>query len=55
MMQEFTANNCDEHMTELLNKLRMKRNEMVHSEERNTDLSDMEIKECIDYICGLEE
>ena len=55
MMQEFTANNCDEHMTEVLNKLRMKRNEMVHSEERNTDLSDEEIKECIDYICGLEE
>ena len=55
MMQDFTINYTDEHMTELLNKLRMKRNEMVHPEDRNTELSDSEIRECIDYICGLEE
>ena len=55
MMQDFTINYADEHMTELLNKLRMKRNEMVHPEDRNTELTDSEIKECIDYICGLEE
>ena len=55
MMQDFTINYADEHMTELLNKLRMKRNEMVHPEDRNTELSDSEIRECIDYICGLEE
>ncbi len=54
MMQDFTVNYSDEHMTELLNKLRMKRNEMVHQEDRNTELTDDEIKECIDYICGLE-
>ena len=54
MMQDFTVNYSDEHMTELLNKLRMKRNEMVHQEDRNTELSDDEIRECIDYICGLE-
>ena len=55
MMQDFTINYADEHMTELLNKLRMKRNEIVHPEDRNTELTDSEIKECIDYICGLEE
>ncbi|MCR5308685.1 MAG: Holliday junction branch migration DNA helicase RuvB [Bacilli bacterium] len=54
MMQDFTVNYSDEHMADLLNKLRMKRNEMVHQEDRNTELSDDEIKECIDYICGLE-
>ena len=54
MMESYTNANCDEHITELLNKLRMKRNDLVHPSERDIDLSDSDIIECIEYICGLE-
>lgn len=54
MMEIYCNENCDEHITEVLNKLRMKRNDMVHPSERDIELSDEEIMECIEYICGLE-
>ena len=36
-----------------LQKLRMKRNNIVHSEKNNVDLTLEEIKYCIDYICKM--
>lgn len=54
MMEAYTNANCDEHITELLNKLRMKRNDLVHPSDREINLSDSDITECINYICGLE-
>ena len=36
-----------------LQKLRMKRNNIVHSEKNNVDLMLEELKYCIDYICKM--
>ena len=36
-----------------LKKLRMKRNNIVHSEKNSVDLTLEEIKCCIDYICKM--
>ncbi len=36
-----------------LQKLRMKRNNIVHSEKNNVDLTLEELKYCIDYICKM--
>lgn len=36
-----------------LQKLRMKRNNIVHSEKNNVDLTLEELKYCIDYICKI--
>lgn len=47
------SNNYDPHTPELLNKLRKKRNNIVHSEKVSCQLTDEEIKECIEYICNL--
>ena len=55
MMDVYCENNCDEAMTSLLNKLRMKRNDFVHPNDRELELEDSEIMECIEYICGLED
>ncbi len=43
----------DPHTPKVLNKLRMKRNNIVHSEKNNVDLTLEELKYCIDYICKL--
>ena len=50
MMQDFTINYADEHMTELLNKLRMKRNNIVHAERKEVEMSIEEIQECINLL-----
>lgn len=39
----------------LLNKLRMKRNNIVHSEQNNVELSEENIRDCINYICKLDK
>ena len=47
------SNNYDPYTPKLLNKLRKKRNNIVHSEKISCELTDDEIKECIEYICNL--
>ena len=43
----------DENIPMLLNKLRMQRNGIVHSEKSNETLTIDELKWCIDYICKM--
>ena len=50
MMQDFTINYADEHMTELLNKLRMKRNSIVHAENSKVEMSIEDIEMCISIV-----
>ena len=46
-------NDYDPHTPRILNKLRMQRNGIVHSEKCNEELSMEELKFCIDYICKM--
>lgn len=46
-------NNYDPYTPKILNKLRMQRNGIVHSEKSKDALTVNEIKWCIDYICNL--
>ena len=46
-------NNYDPYTPQLLHKLRMQRNSIVHSERNGTSMSVDEIKQCINYICTL--
>lgn len=39
----------------LLNKLRMKRNNIVHSEQSTVELSEEDIRYCINFICKLDK
>ena len=41
-------------MVNLLNKLRMKRNNIVHAEQNNVDLTKEELQKCIKYILDIE-
>ena len=45
----------DKKISRLLNKLRMTRNEIAHGAKNAINISDSEIKECVDYICALGE
>lgn len=47
------GNDYDPYTPSVLNKLRMKRNNIVHSEKNSVDLTLEEIKYCIDYICKM--
>lgn len=47
------GNDYDPYTPSALNKLRMKRNNIVHSEKNNVDLTLEELKYCIDYICKM--
>lgn len=47
------ANNYDPYTPKVLNKLRMKRNNIVHSEKNSVDLTLKELQYCIDYICKM--
>lgn len=49
------ADDYDTYTPNLLHRLRMKRNNIVHSEKNNVELSDSDIKSCINYICGLDK
>jgi transcriptional regulator with XRE-family HTH domain len=42
-------------MVPLLNKLRMKRNSVVHAEQSDVDLSEGELKSCIRYVLDIEK
>lgn len=50
------ANNYDPYTPRVLNKLRIQRNGIVHSEKKKNgdDLTPDEINFCIDYICGMK-
>ena len=48
------GNNFDPHTPAMLNKLRLQRNSIVHSERVEKPMSDEEIKRCIDYICSFK-
>ena len=47
------GNDYDPYTPSVLNKLRMKRNNIVHSEKNKVDLTLEELKYCIDYICKM--
>lgn len=47
------GNDYDPYTPKILNKLRMQRNGIVHSEKCTEELSVDEIKFCIDYICKM--
>ena len=47
------SNDYDPHTPRILNKLRIHRNSIVHSEKATEQLSIDELKFCIDYICKL--
>lgn len=47
------SNNYDPYTPRILNKLRIQRNGIVHSEKAKDSLSMDEIKFCVDYICNL--
>ena len=47
------ANNYDPYTPRKLNKLRIQRNGIVHSEKSKETLTLEELKWCIDYICKL--
>ncbi len=47
------GNDYDPYTPSVLNKLRMKRNNIVHSEKNSVDLTLEELKYCIDYICKM--
>ena len=47
------GNDYDPHTPRILNKLRMQRNGIVHSEKCTEELSMDELKFCIDYICKM--
>ena len=47
------GNNYDPYTPQMLNNLRRQRNGIVHSEKVSPQMSDEEIKQCIDYICSL--
>lgn len=46
-------NNYDPYTPQLLHKLRMQRNSIVHSERNGASMNVDEIKQCINYICKL--
>lgn len=55
-MYDDEANNYDPHTPRVLNRLRIQRNSIVHS-DKNKDVEALapdEIKFCIDYICDME-
>ena len=47
------GNDYDPYTPSVLNKLRMKRNNIVHSEKNKVDLTLEELKYCIDYLCKM--
>lgn len=47
------SNNYDPYTPAMLNRLRLQRNSIVHSEKTVEPMTDDEIKKCIDYICSL--
>ncbi len=47
------GNDYDPHTPSILNKLRMQRNSIVHSEKTSSTISVDELKFCIDYICKM--
>lgn len=47
------GNDYDPYTPKMLNKLRMQRNGIVHSEKCNESLTIDELKWCIDYICKM--
>ena len=47
------SNRYDPYTPAMLNRLRRRRNSIVHSEKTGERMSDDEIKQCIDYICSL--
>lgn len=47
------GNDYDPHTPRILNKLRMQRNSIVHSEKTSDTMSVDELKFCIDYICKM--
>lgn len=47
------GNDYDPYTPKILNKLRMQRNGIVHSEKCNESLTIDELKWCIDYICKM--
>ena len=49
----YTTEECDSKTIKVLNKLRMKRNNIVHSEKNDVDLTLEELQYCIDYICKM--
>ena len=45
-----------EHLSNLFNRLRMQRNNIVHSEANKVEeLSDQEMKECLDYVFSISK
>ena len=53
MLNAFCNRINDSYASKILNKLRMHRNSIVHSEKESEQLSIDELKFCIDYICKL--
>ena len=53
MLNAFCNRINDSYASKMLNKLRMHRNSIVHSEKESEQLSIDELKVCIDYICKL--
>ncbi len=49
----YSVEKCDSKTIKVLNKLRMKRNNIVHSEKNDVDLTLEELQYCIDYICKM--
>lgn len=49
----YPTEECDSKTINILNKLRMKRNNIVHSEKNVVDLTLEELQYCIDYICKM--
>ena len=49
----YPTEECDSKTIKVLNKLRMKRNNIVHSEKNDVDLTLEELQYCIDYICKM--
>ena len=49
----YTVSRSDDKTIGALNKLRMKRNSIVHATKSDVELSLEDIKYCIDYICKM--
>lgn len=49
----YPTEECDSKTIKVLNKLRMKRNNIVHSGKNDVDLTLEELQYCIDYICKM--
>ena len=53
MLQKYCALECSAEMAELLNRHRIMRNGLVHSEKTSDSMTQNEIVKCIEHICAI--